>query len=160
MKKKVKIVIWAFLILLIAVVGCVTFVVRGAFEAMNDSYAQWDAAIAINNYMQNHYGAWPKDWTDLQTSFDTDPLFRGSGWKNMRERVEVDFAADPAVLVKTVPIDGDPPFKVVWLINGKIHHWSGKEPNILIWNHLKDREAKSQTQNTGTNAVDHFPAPR
>ena len=145
MKTKWKITIGAGLALLAMGAGGVAFIIYSSLEVVHDSYAQWDAALSIIYHMRTHAGAWPKDWEALHEACLSAPDLRGPGWDNLRERVDVDFSADPHLLSQAeFPKDG-PPFKVVWLRNGKRHHWSGGEPNRLILEYLKSRNTKQPT---------------
>lgn len=137
MKKKWKVVFGSFLVLLLVAGIVVALAVRGSLEAVNDSYAQWDAAIAIINHMETHDHSWPTDWDELEESCKSTPDWRGfMGFDNFKARVEIDFTAQPSYL-RSVTLQKDkPPFKVVWLRNGNTSHWAGAEPNTLIHEYL------------------------
>ena len=144
MKKKWKIVLGSVLALFVLGVVLVFVAFRQSMEAVRDSYAQWDVALALINHMRTRDGAWPKDWAALEEAYKTTPDLRGWGWDNVKTRVEVDFAANPAQL-KQAPVRADGlPFRVVWLRNGKTRYWSGAEPNALIAEYLKGEGAKAE----------------
>jgi hypothetical protein len=104
-----------------------------------DAYAvEWVAGMVIR-YMESHEGAWPSGWDDLRGPYDQ--VVREAGgrpwtFEELRRRVAVDWTADPASLVRAEPVADSPPFRVIWLRDGKSVYWSGKEPNRLIWEYL------------------------
>ena len=142
MKTRWKISIGAGLALLAMGAGLVAFIIYLSLEAVDDSYAQWDAAVSIIHHLRTHDGVWPKDWEALHESCLSAPDLRGPGWDNVQERVDVDFSADPDQLSQAEFGTDVPPFRVVWLRNGKKHHWSGAEPNRLILEYLKNRSTE------------------
>jgi hypothetical protein len=137
MKRKTKYILITALALLAAGIGFAVFAVRASLIAVDDSYAQWDAALSIISYMERNAEAWPKDWEAVHQGYLSATDLRGLGWDNLQTRVDIDFAADPAELKKTDLPQGELPFRVIWLRNGKKHHWSGAEPNTLILEYLK-----------------------
>jgi hypothetical protein len=145
MKRKTKIFLSASLALLATGTGFAIFAVRASLIAVDDSYAQWDAALSIISYMERNAEAWPKDWEAVHQGYLSAKDLRGLGWDNLQTRVDIDFSADPAELKKMDLVQGEPPFQVIWLRNGKQHHWSGAEPNTLILEYLK----KNHTEQAG-----------
>ncbi|MFA5044004.1 MAG: hypothetical protein WC381_01935 [Kiritimatiellia bacterium] len=145
MKTKWKITIGVGLALLATGAGLAAFIIHSSIEVVRDSYAQWDAALSIICHMKTHDEAWPKDWEALHEACLSAPDLRGPGWDNLIERVDVDFSADPHQLSQAEFRREVPPFRVVWLRNGKKHHWSGAEPNGLILEYLKNRSAEQRT---------------
>ena len=57
--------------------------------------------------------------------------------EELQQRVQIDWTADPDQLVKADFKQSGPPFRVIWLRNGKSTHYSGKEPNAMILDFLK-----------------------
>ena len=123
-------------LVLLVVVG--VYSVFASVNAAMDSYAIWDAALAVIHHMETHDGAWPTDWRQLEDSFATTPRLMGPGWDNLRERVEIDWSSDPRELAKTVLRDDQPPFKAIWLKSGSEVYWLGAEPNTLIHAYLNE----------------------
>ena len=116
---------------------CLVYGIYTSLEIVWDSYAQWDAALAIIHHLKTHNCAWPRNWPELEESYKTTPELKGSkSWDDLKQRVDVDFQAVPSQLAGSQVKDDQPPFRVVWLRNGKSHHWSGAEPNILILEYL------------------------
>lgn len=104
----------------------------GLPDTVRDSYAQWRVADMVVQYLEWNDGNWPRCWEDL----DEARHVIASNWpfEDLRARVEIDFAADPEALT-----NADPPVRVIRLVNGKRHHWSGAEPNEIIRQYLRDR---------------------
>ena len=138
MKRKTKYILITALALLAAGIGFAIFAVRASLIAVDDSYAQWDAAIAVISYMERNDGAWPTNWEAVHKGYLSATNLPGLGWDNLHTRVYIDFSADPAELRKAEIHQGEPPFKVIWLRNGKTHCWSGAEPNTLILEYLNE----------------------
>jgi hypothetical protein len=67
----------------------------------------------------------------------------------LKERIDVDWTANPHELSNAKPSEGEPPFKVIWLRNGGRYHWESGEPNQVILDYLK----------TGKSPLDNSPAP-
>lgn len=138
MKTRWKVAILTALLLLISAVILAGFAIHSSLEVVRDSYAEWDASLAIIHHMKEHGGAWPNSWNELKQAYETTPDLRGpEHWEELKQRVDVDFQATPSQLVTKQANDNKPPFKVVWLRNGKAHHWEGAEPNAVIFEYLK-----------------------
>ena len=144
MKRKTKIFLSASLLLLAAGIGFAIFAVRASLIAVDDSYAQWDAALAAISYMERNAGTWPKDWDAVHQGYLSATNLHGLGWDNLYKRVDIDFSADPVVLRTNALQQDEPPFKVIWLRNGKTHCWSGAEPNTLILEYLKENRTEQR----------------
>ena len=142
MKKKWKIIGWSTLALLVSAGAIAIYSVHASLEAVHDSYAQWDAALSIIHHMKTHDGEWPKNWSDVEAACASAPDLRGPGWSNMKARVEIDFSADLNDLANNE--EDTAPFRAVWLTNGKKHHWSGAEPNALIYRYLKGKNTEQK----------------
>ena len=142
MKRKTKIFLSACLALLAAGIGFAIFAVHASIIAVDDSYAQWDAALAVISYMERNDGAWPTNWEAVHKGYLSATDLRGLGWDNLYTRIDIDFSADPEELRTVELYQGEPPFKVIWLRNGKTHCWSGAEPNTLILEYLKNNHTE------------------
>ena len=53
----------------------------------------------------------------------------------MKQRVEIDWKAEFK--------ETGPPFRVIWLRNGKSTHYSGNEPNDMVLEYLKWKEKET-----------------
>ena len=113
-----------------------------AITAPQDAYAvEWVAGMVIE-YMKTHNGAWPRNWEDLRTPYETCAQRSGRPWpfEHLRERVDVDWEADPAQLATAPDTGTEPPFKVIWLRSGRQTHWQDHEPNRMIFDYLRSRK--------------------
>ncbi len=113
-----------------------------AIKATQDAYAvEWVAGMVIE-YMETHDGAWPRNWEDLRTPYETCAQRAGGPWsfEKLRDRVDVDWGADPAQLATAPDIGAEPPFKVIWLRSGRQTHWESQEPNRMILDYLRSRK--------------------
>jgi hypothetical protein len=61
----------------------------------------------------------------------------------LRERVEIDWSADPAELLKQGRKGGQPPFRVIYLRDGSSTHYEGREPNQMILEYLESRQRRN-----------------
>jgi hypothetical protein len=124
-----------------------------------NAYAVWWMADLVIDHMEKHDGAWPRSWDELRvtseqagkgtvsTNLDGTVIaeFRPRDTINdLQKRVEIDWNADPRELVKAEFKAKGPPFRVIWLRNGKSTHYQGKEPNEMVLEYLKWR-AKNAT---------------
>jgi hypothetical protein len=101
-----------FAIVTVALVGGVgaVYYLRQAVAAKHDAYAVWWVADMVIEYMETHDGAWPQGWDDLREPYDTCVRRSGRPWtfEHLRDRVDVDWEADPARLM-TAPDTGTEP---------------------------------------------------
>jgi hypothetical protein len=127
---------------LIAGVLAAVKVYRDIDDLVRDCYAQWWVAGMVNTFMDFNDGQWPQSWEDLEEPYEIHAARAGRPWTfdDLRSRVEVDFSANPEELAKTALNDGKATFRVVYLRNGKQHHYEGTEANSLIWEHLQKRD--------------------
>ena len=90
------------------------FVAVMSFSRLDDAYAQWGATDMVVDYMADHDGQWPNDWTDLQPYFDAGGG-RVSGWsyEKFQQHVWIDFDADSTELHKISQRATSPPFNVI-----------------------------------------------
>jgi|GEM_PF-3497793 len=105
-------------------------------------YAQEWVADLLITHMRLNDGQWPASWDDLEEAFQINAARAGQPWTfdDLRERVAIDFSADPNELARSVLQDGKVPFRVVWLRSGDHHHWAGGEPNLMVWRYLQKNE--------------------
>lgn len=107
-----------------------------------DAYAVWWVADIVVEYLDTHERRWPQDWDDLRPSFASVCAKVGNApWRfeELCDRVEIDFSADPKQLEKAPVVEGQPPFRVVYLRSGHKVHYEGAEPNTIIWKYLNGR---------------------
>jgi hypothetical protein len=119
--------------------------VRYAYVTVPNAYAVWDTAVLVNAYMDAHEGAWPRGWDDLRR---TNEASNGPGFNmaDLEARVGVDWNADPRALAAMPEGSEDyPPFRVIWMLKGNGAHWSGREPNQMIWYHLQSQPRSAAT---------------
>lgn len=142
-------------ILLVAVSLCYTTwrIYHLVDEVVRDAYAQWWTGSMLVEYMKEHDDRWPKSWDDLREEYAACVKQSGSApwaFDDLRNRVEIDFAADPRRLLGH---EGAP--KVVWLRSGNSHTFEGTEPNDVIRKYLisksqhQDRQPISEDTSKG-----------
>ncbi|MEK6234821.1 MAG: hypothetical protein N2C14_08920, partial [Planctomycetales bacterium] len=119
-------------------VGGAWFVNHKIDAVIRNAYAVWWVADMIIVYMEDNDNAWPQGWDDLHKPYEklVERSRRAWTFEELRARVEVDWDADPSVLADASPVEGEPPFRVIWLRDGTSSHWSGREPNRMILDHL------------------------
>jgi hypothetical protein len=137
----------------VAVYLAVVFV-QAVLDVPRQAYAVWWTADLVIEYMERHDGAWPRSWEDLRTLAETAPEVTESTDRNgstviefrphasieeLQRRVEVDWGADPDTLLKAPRKESGPPFRVIYLRNGKSTHYEGREPNQMILEYLESR---------------------
>ena len=137
-------------------------VLRLVDRAVQNAYAVWNVADLIVDHMRAHDGRWPRDWSDLAAacrqrypSSDVDRMIA-----EYRERVVVDFSADPQAL-RAAPFDPrtqDRPFSVVWHRRPPQTYYS--EPNVIIWSFLNDELPRAMAERGRTTAPVTAPASR
>lgn len=137
--------------LAIAVWVAVVFV-RAVLDVPRQAYAVWWTADLVVAYMESHEGAWPRGWEDLrpltevatEVSETKEPdgnvivEFRPkAGIQELQRYVEVDWSADPGELLRVPRREAGPPFRVIYLRNGRTTHYEGREPNQMILEYLE-----------------------
>jgi hypothetical protein len=125
--------------LAVAAAGGAAWFARRTAETVRDAYAaEWVAGMVVE-HMRTNGGAWPRGWDDLRAPYESVAARAGRPWsfEQLRERVEVDWAADPARLADAPDGGPGPPFRVIWLRNGGDAHWQGREPNRVVLEHLR-----------------------
>lgn len=128
-----------------------------------DAYAVWWTADLVIEHMDKHGGSWPRSWDELRTT--GDQAYKGTTSTNrdgtmiaefrardtideLKQRVEIDWKANPKTLANAEFKEKGPPFRAIWLRNGKSTHYSSKEPNDMVLEYLKWKE-KSVTEPDG-----------
>lgn len=141
--------LWLKWLMLLACVCASVYVgfslIRAAYdvpEITNDAYAQIWIVDALKKHMRLNNGQWPGSWEELAPSFSVMAREHNCEWTldQLRQRVEIDFTANPDELAKVHAVNGTVPFRVIWLRSGKPgRHWEGAEPNHAIWEWLQLR---------------------
>lgn len=135
---------------IVAIGGYVGYtVLHIASQSVRDSYAvEWVAGMVID-HMKAHDGAWPASWEDLKDDYESATKEVGQPWtfEELRNRVDVDWSADPNKLLQATPREDGPPFHVIWLRDGSHVSWQGYEPNGMILRYLK--ASKRQGEKAG-----------
>jgi hypothetical protein len=139
-----------------AVYAGVAFV-REVRARPKEAYAVWWSADLVIDYMECHDGAWPKSWDDLRdhaerarevtqsTEADGSVIVEFRPKANIEELeqlVEIDWDANPDELLKTSRRGLEPPFRVIYLRNGRSTHYEGREPNQMILEYLESRRQR------------------
>ena len=173
MTRRTRIIIGSVSALILAVAG---FLAYAAYQAghvvIPNAYAVWWTADLVIDHMEKHGGAWPRNWEELRVT--SEQAYKGTVSTNLdgtviaefrprdtiedlQKRVEIDWNADPRELVKAEFKEKGPPFRVIWLRNGKSTHYQGKEPNEMVLEYLKWCEQKATEPSTPATA--NPPAP-
>jgi hypothetical protein len=139
MPSRAKIVVAVLIVAAIGVSTAAVLFFRHMGQVVDDCYMQEHVAYMLIEHMERNGGAWPRSWDDLEEARETREGSGSGQWSAtaMQERCRIDFAAKPADLVKVVARADEPPFLVVWLSDGARHHWSGGEPNRILYDYLK-----------------------
>lgn len=132
------------LLVLIAVFACVlglgVYVVRSIDSSVRNMYAVWWVGDMIVMHLEKNEDRWPESWDDLRDDYDACVEEAGQPWtfQELRNRVEIDWNADPEAL-RALPPDenGDAPFRVVRLRDGSEAYYVGREPNRMIHRYLQ-----------------------
>ena len=153
MTRRTKVILGSAVGIIIAVAAFFAYAVyQTAYVIVPNAYTVWWTADLVIDHMERHGGAWPRSWEELRLT--SEQAYKGTASTNLdgtmiaefrpresieelRQRVEIDWKADPMELVKADFKKTGPPFRVIWLRNGKSTHYSGKEPNEMILEHLK-----------------------
>lgn len=161
MTRRTKIILGSALGIIIALAACFAYAVyHTAHVTVPNAYAVWWTADLVIDHMERHNGAWPRSWEEL--GLTSEQAYKGTVSTNhdgtmiaefrprnsineLRERVEIDWKAEPMELVKADFKKKGPPFRVIWLRNGKSTHYSGREPNEMILEHLKWKAKQKAT---------------
>jgi hypothetical protein len=144
-------------IVAIAVWASVVFI-RAVLDVPRQAYAVWWTADLVIAYMERHDGAWPRDWEDLRalaegatevtesTEHDRRVIVEFRPHANIEELqrpVLIDWDAKPEELLRAPRKEGGPPFRVIYLRNGKSTHYEGREPNQMILEYLEWKHRKN-----------------
>ena len=131
--------------------------VLAVIDVPKRAYAVWWTADLVIEYMESHQGTWPRNWEELRPL--TEPTSRVTESKEPDGRVIVEFRPTPSVdeLRHLVEVDWDadvdqliaegrqgksPPFRVIYLRDGRTTHYEGREPNQMILDYLEARQRR------------------
>jgi hypothetical protein len=144
---------------LLAGAGFIVWIGYQVLQVQRNAYAVWWTADLVIEHMEKHGGSWPRSWDELRPT--SDQADKGTVSTNrdgamiaefrprdtideLKQRVEIDWNADPKALAKAESKETGSPFRVIWLRNGKSTHYSGKEPNDMVLEYLKWKEKKTK----------------
>jgi hypothetical protein len=153
---------------LLALAGFVVWLGYQVSQVPRDAYAMWWTADLVIEHMEKNHGTWPRSWDELRST--SEQAYKGTVSTNrdriviaefrprdtineLQQRVEVDWNADPKELSKADFKEKSLPFRVIWLRSGKSRHYSGKEPNQMIFEYLKWKEKQIAGPDGSTNAI-------
>ncbi len=108
-----------------------------ALERIKDCYAVWLAADLVVAHLDHGDGSWPRSWDDLRAAhaLSQDPV--RIPFEDARQRVLIDWQADPVLLRESLDSGKHPPFRAIWLRDGGRHHWGNAEPNRIVREYLR-----------------------
>lgn len=134
--------VYATISLVIVLVCVVGYLAQRSLKPVYDSYALWWVADMVVEHMDTNNGVWPNGWDALR---DDHQAFvdRNSGpWSFdfLRERVEVDWDADPQQLLIDSEDSQVAEFRVIRLRDGTDAHWESHEPNQIVLDYLRSRD--------------------
>ena len=148
MTRRTRVIIGSVVGVLLAVAGFFAYAVyQTTHVIVPNAYAVWWTADLVIEHMEKHGGLWPRNWEELRAT--SEQAYKGTVSTNLdgtmiaefrprasidelQQRVQIDWKAVPKELVKSEFTHKGPPFRVIWLRNGKSTHYSGKEPNEMI----------------------------
>jgi hypothetical protein len=91
------------------VAGAVWSMCEAAFHAENALHATNEACDLANRYVQQHNGAWPRSWHDLEQIKCPPGTFNMFPWPEksaeLQQFAAIDFTADPDQLAKQTTAD-------------------------------------------------------
>ncbi|MCH8921615.1 MAG: hypothetical protein IIA67_00530, partial [Planctomycetes bacterium] len=137
----------ALALLCVGVVGTGLYVFRIGMQATREAYAQEWVAVVVIDHMERNGGSWPREWKDLEESYEIVAARSGGTWSfdELHSRVAIDFNVNPAELAEVFADGDEPPFRVIYLRNGKTHYWRAREPNQMILDYLTERAQRPES---------------
>ena len=115
-------------------------------------YAVWWVADMVIEHLESNGDRWPTNWDDLQDDYDACVKRSGPAWtfEELRDRVTVDWNADPSELVRSFADTEGPPFLVIKVRNNVNVYWGHQEPNRKILEYLKAHHATMRSLDSST----------
>ena len=148
-----------FVIVIVAIAAWASIVfIQAVLDVPRQAYAGWWTADLVIAYMECHDGAWPRNWEDLRALAEganevTESTERDgrvivefrpkASIEELQRLVVVDWDANPNELLRAPHKEGSPPFRVIYLRNGKSTHYEGREPNQMILEYLEWRHRRN-----------------
>jgi hypothetical protein len=106
---------------------------------LRDCYGQWVTAELVINYHKDHRRL-PTEWQQLETVYgDGHGLHHGGmSFPQVRERMVVEFGrlAELETLARSTSNVATLP-EIIYTKSGRQAHWSGAEPNQMIYEYLR-----------------------
>lgn len=133
-----RVVIAVVLLLVAAAAGGAYLTHQTITVTVPNAYAvDWVSALVVE-YMKENDDQWPRSWDDLRDPYETLAAPQNYPWsfEELKERVAIDWQADPAALKDAANSGKRPPFRVIWLRDGGSTHWEGAEPNARVLEYL------------------------
>ena len=117
-------------------------------QVPNDAYAMWAAGDVLIDYMNANNNQWPQSWDEL-AKFHTASAKQATmvgPFSEMQRRINIDFTFDPISFTERLSQkDVVLGRRVVTLKRGGDTHWSGREPNQRIFDHLRSIKYPSRS---------------
>lgn len=116
-------------------------------ESIRNAYCAWWVADMVVGHMEANEGKWPTNWDDLRDDYLTAVKRSGQPWSfaELSQRVVINWAAEPAQLLKQSAGQEWAAFKVITLSDGTTIRWGIHEPNQIILEYL--RSARNSNAN-------------
>ncbi|MEM1213393.1 MAG: hypothetical protein AAGI68_13985 [Planctomycetota bacterium] len=113
-----------------------------AYTTVPNAYAMWAAGDVLAEYLRQYDDQWPESWEDLRPVYQnvrpsSDP---SAGFEDLKSRVAVRWDVDVEA-IRQLP---EPPRDLVVLQDGGSEHWSGAEPNEMIYRYLQSPPSETQ----------------
>ena len=145
MTRKEKIIAVTIAVFGISGIGYLVWTLVSMPDFFRDLYVQWDTAEMIIRHHREHKQL-PNGWDDLRATYGDGSGFRGPrNFEALSQKTIVDFArlaeferlAQSTSAVTSLP-------EIVRPRSGVQSHWSGAEPNKLIYNYFRDLIERSE----------------
>jgi len=111
-------------------------------STVRNAYAGWWVGDMVVEHLRANNDVWPKNWDELTDDYQTCVANAGAQpweFEELRNRVEIDWNADPNVLVEQ-HANGEPEFNVIWLSDGTNASWVDADPNEIVLRYLTRRQ--------------------
>jgi hypothetical protein len=153
-RAKRRLIVGLLIVIVAIVVWAALAFVQAVLDVPRQAYAVWWTADLFIAYIEHHDGAWPRSWEDLrpfvegtlEVSESRDRHGRRivefrpkASIEELQRRVVIDWNADTRKLLEAPLVADGPPFRVIYLRNGKSRHYEGREPNQMIRDYLDSR---------------------
>lgn len=155
MKKPIKRILGGIAVAFLAIVAYIGFDMWQTVKRIPEAYAAWDSATLVIEYMDTHDGTWPQSWEGLFSAARTLPnsgrILCGhdsNTLSRITRLVRIDWSADPRIMARARYESEKIPFHVITRADGSDFPvlWSGKEPNTLVWEYLRQKAATNTSE--------------